>query len=72
MELRFARPDEKSTIIEMWQYCFSDKEPFLSWYFDNKYTNENTLVGVVEGKLVCLKLGARDTWISCFENQLRY
>ena len=53
MELRFARPDEKSTIIEMWQYCFSDKEPFLSWYFDNKYTNENTLVGVVEGKLVC-------------------
>jgi len=42
--VRFAHIHEKQRIKDIWNYCFEDKEPFLSWYFEEKYRAENTLV----------------------------
>lgn len=44
MEIRFADVEDKIKVKEMWSYCFGDKDPFLSWYFQEKYSAANTLV----------------------------
>ncbi len=44
MEIQFAKPQDKEHIKEIWHYCFGDKDPFLSWYFDVKYKENNTLI----------------------------
>jgi len=44
LNIRFAYDHEKERIKEIWDYCFTDKEPFVSWYFDEKYCPSNTLV----------------------------
>ena len=36
MEIRFANDKDKNIVKEMWEYCFKDKDPFLSWYLKNK------------------------------------
>lgn len=43
MELKFAGPGDKDALKEMWSYCFGDRDPFLSWYFDFIYSPQNTL-----------------------------
>ncbi|MGE4283643.1 MAG: enhanced intracellular survival protein Eis [Clostridia bacterium] len=43
MKMNFAAPEDFIKIKEMWSYCFGDKDPFLSWYFEEKYDSSNTL-----------------------------
>lgn len=43
MDIRFVTEQDKKAIIDMWDYCFEDKDPFLSWYFEEKYRASNTL-----------------------------
>jgi predicted acetyltransferase len=43
MDVRFVDSKHKSMIKDMWRYCFRDKDPFLSWYFEEKYRDYNTL-----------------------------
>jgi len=44
MEIRRALSKDKQEILELWKYCFKDKQEFVNWYFSNKYTEDNTLV----------------------------
>ncbi len=44
MKIQFAKPQDKEKIKEIWHYCFGDKDPFLTWYFNVKYRENNTLV----------------------------
>ncbi|MCD7973519.1 MAG: GNAT family N-acetyltransferase [Candidatus Azobacteroides sp.] len=50
--IRYANDELKSGIVNMWKTCFGDPDVFMDMYFRNKYRHENTLVKVVNGKLV--------------------
>jgi predicted acetyltransferase len=52
MEIRYARQDEKDQLKEMWNRCFGDEDPFLSWYFNTLYLPENTLTACENGSPV--------------------
>jgi len=43
---------DKQQIIDLWQECFNDSEAFVRLYFSTKYTEENTLVHVENGKVL--------------------
>ncbi|RDY23989.1 GNAT family N-acetyltransferase [Romboutsia maritimum] len=44
MNIRYARENEKSSIKEIWNYCFNDGPKFMEYYFKNKYSRGNTVV----------------------------
>lgn len=45
MEIRKALPEDKNTIIKLWDYCFNtDSDGFRKHYFNNIYSPENTIV----------------------------
>lgn len=44
MNIRYARENEKSSIKEIWNYCFNDGPEFMEYYFKNKYSRGNTVV----------------------------
>ncbi|MDD4343865.1 MAG: GNAT family N-acetyltransferase [Eubacteriales bacterium] len=47
MEIRKAVPEDKNTIIKLWDYCFNtDSEEFRKHYFNNIYSPENTVVSL--------------------------
>lgn len=42
---------KKQQVIDLWQACFHDDEPFVRLYFEQVYRNENTLVHQVGGRV---------------------
>lgn len=50
MITRLAELSEKEEIKKLWEYCFYDTDPYLSWFFD-KFNPENTVVAENGGKI---------------------
>lgn len=44
INVRLAQPAEMRAVKQLWSDSFGDKDPFLSWYFDNVSSPENTVV----------------------------
>ncbi|NLN41792.1 MAG: GNAT family N-acetyltransferase [Clostridiales bacterium] len=53
--IRTAKPNEKETIIKLWEYCFDDSSDFVQWFFNTRYQHENTLV-VCDKDRICSAL----------------
>ena len=49
--MRIAKPNEKKTIIELWEYCFDDSPDFVQWFFNTRYQHENTLVACEKDRI---------------------
>ena len=43
---------DKQQVVDLWQECFNDSEAFVQLYFSTKYTEENTLVHIENGKVL--------------------
>ena len=52
MQISLAENSLKPQIKQLWHNCFGDTDPYLSWYFDNIYKNENTVVAAENGTLL--------------------
>ncbi|WP_455538630.1 GNAT family N-acetyltransferase [Terrisporobacter sp.] len=52
MEIRFAEECEKHNVMEIWNYCFNDGPKFTDYYFNNKYSNHNTIIVKEEADVV--------------------
>lgn len=50
-EIRIARENEKAELKQLWKDCFSEPEPFLSFWFDNVCRTDMAAVAVNGGKL---------------------
>ncbi|MGI6169635.1 MAG: GNAT family N-acetyltransferase [Christensenellales bacterium] len=44
LNVRLAQEQDLVTIRQIWAISFDDPIPFMDWYFENKYSAENTLV----------------------------
>lgn len=42
----------KPEVMQMWKTCFGDSDEFIEMYFRSKYSDENTLVKIVDEKAV--------------------
>ena len=42
----------KQQVIDLWQVCFKDTDAFVQLYFSTKYSDENTVVHVEDGKVL--------------------
>jgi len=56
--IRFAQKNQKQEIINIWQISFPKDSPeFVEMYFTKKYKEENTLVYMIDDKVVsCLQM----------------
>lgn len=52
MKIRLANKDDREKIIDIWNYCFRDPKEYVDFYFENVYSNENTLVCENGGKIL--------------------
>ena len=52
MSVRFAKPADTEAVKSIWNKCFGDGEPFLSWNFSRNYNPEDTLVWEENCKVV--------------------
>ena len=52
MPVRFANNEDTNVVKEIWQKCFKDEEPFLSWNFERNYKSEDTIVFEQDGNIV--------------------
>ena len=52
MKLSLADSTLKSQVKQLWHDCFGDTDPYLSWYFDNIYKDENTVVALENGQVL--------------------
>ncbi len=52
MELRTAQSGEMQQVKDLWEECFSDHDPYLSWFFGNVYRDEFTLVAAAGGEVL--------------------
>lgn len=44
MEIRYAREGDRSAIQALWQYCFKDSDSFNTFYFNQVFAPEDTLL----------------------------
>ncbi len=52
MKISLADSTFKPQVKQLWHDCFGDDDPYLSWYFDNIYKDENTVVAHENGRLL--------------------
>jgi len=52
MSIRFATPADTEAVKCIWNKCFGDGDPFLSWNFSRNYDPKDTLVWEENGKVV--------------------
>ena len=50
--IRYAVPDEKEIILNLFNTCFPGESKFANWFFDKVYKTENTLVYDDNGKII--------------------
>lgn len=53
MEIRFASPGDAVQIRKLWEYSFDDPPEFVSWFFNKRYKDENTLAVYDGGSVRC-------------------
>jgi len=56
--ITFAQNIHKQEVVHLWQTSFpNDSQEFIELYFEKKYKNENTLVYILDNKIVsCLQM----------------
>lgn len=59
MKITTVKMKHKQQVKSLWNYCFYDADPYLSWYFDNVFAPENT-VAALEGDRVISALQLLD------------
>ena len=52
MNIRYAKEDEIDNIKDIWNYCFNDVDSFVDYYFNHKYSNQNTIVACEDSDIV--------------------
>lgn len=52
MEIRYCKEQEVDEIKQLWKYCFRDSEEFFQYYFKHKFSKENTIVVIDEGRVM--------------------
>ena len=50
--IRYAVPDEKEIILNLFNTCFPGESKFANWFFDKVYKTENTLVYEDGGRII--------------------
>ena len=50
-DVRLASLAEMEAVKQLWHESFDDSDPYLSWYFDNVSSPENTVVCVVDNQV---------------------
>ncbi|MBR2472088.1 MAG: GNAT family N-acetyltransferase [Clostridia bacterium] len=51
VDVRLATLSEMGAVKQLWSKSFGDKDPYLSWYFDNVSSAGNTVVCTHEGQV---------------------
>lgn len=51
MVIRLAKEQDKEQVKALWNYCFYESDPYLSWFFDTIYRPQQTVVAA-EGEKV--------------------
>ena len=46
MRISTVKMKHKEQIKSLWNYCFYDEDPYLSWYYDNVFKPENTVAAI--------------------------
>lgn len=52
MLIRYARPEDKTALKNIWQQCFSDSVKFVEWNFENNFACENAMLCEENGRAV--------------------
>ena len=50
-DVRLAQPAEMEAVKQLWSESFDDSDPYLSWYFNEVSSPENTVVCSVDGQV---------------------
>ena len=46
MKISTVKMKHKQQVKDLWNYCFYDADPYLSWYYDNVFKPENTVAAI--------------------------
>lgn len=52
MKITTVKMKHKQQVKDLWNYCFYDADPYLSWFFDNVFKPENTVAAIEEDKVL--------------------
>lgn len=52
IDIRIARESEKEELKKLWQECFFEKEPFLSFWFDNICDTDMAVAAIKNEKII--------------------
>lgn len=52
MKIRFCNKEDIDYIRELWEYCFNDSPEYVDFYFENKFSPENTILLDDQGRAV--------------------
>ena len=52
MKISTVKMKHKQQVKDLWNYCFYDADPYLSWYYDNVFKPENTVAAMEDDKVL--------------------
>ncbi|MBR6523067.1 MAG: GNAT family N-acetyltransferase [Clostridia bacterium] len=52
MKISTVKMKHKQQVKDLWNYCFYDADPYLSWFFDNVFKPENTVAAIENDKIL--------------------
>ena len=52
MKITTVKMKHKQQVKDLWNYCFYDTDPYLSWYYDNIFKPENTVAAIEDDKVL--------------------
>lgn len=52
MKISTVKMKHKQQVKDLWNYCFYDQDPYLSWYYDNVFKPENTVAAIEEDRVL--------------------
>lgn len=52
MKITTVKMKHKEQVKALWNYCFYDSDPYLSWYYDNVFKPENTVAAIENDRIL--------------------
>lgn len=52
MKISTVKMKHKQQVKDLWNYCFYDADPYLSWYYDNVFKPENTVAAIEDDRVL--------------------
>ncbi|MFA7636169.1 MAG: GNAT family N-acetyltransferase [Monoglobales bacterium] len=52
MKISTVKLSHKQQVKDLWNYCFYDADPYLSWFFDNVFKPENTVAAIENDRVL--------------------